>query len=84
MDATVWWTLLSLASIIALVLIGLRRWPGWALFTLVNVLWVVYSAAYDERWIMIVVNALFVVVSAYFTYSWRKTALDERSTVSVL
>lgn len=79
MDATVWWTLLSLASIVALVLIGLRRWHGWALFTVVNVLWIVYSAIYDESWIMWVVNVLFVAVSAYFTYDWRRTGTRLRS-----
>ena len=75
------WSVLSVIFIIALVIIGMRRWEGWMFASIINVGWIIYSVVDGVRVVELVIHALALVVSVIFWLRWNREqkALDEQA-----
>ena len=76
------WSVLSIFIIIALVIIGMRRWEGWMFASIINVGWIIYSLVDGVRVVELVIHALALVVTVIFWLRWRaeQKVLDEQAT----
>jgi hypothetical protein len=74
------WSVLSVIFIIALVIIGLRRWEGWMFASIINVGWIIYSVVDGVRVVELVIHSLALVVSVIFWLRWNREqkVLDEQ------
>ena len=74
------WGVLSVIFIVALVVIGLRRWEGWMFASIINVGWVIYSLVDGVRVLELVMHALALVVTVTFWLRWNREqkVLDEQ------
>jgi hypothetical protein len=66
------WSVLSVIFIVALVIIGLRRWEGWMFASIINAGWIVYSVVDGVRVVELVIHALALVVTVVFWLRWRR------------
>ena len=75
------WSVLSVIFIIALVIIGMRRWEGWMFASIINVGWIIYSVVDGLRVVELVIHALALVVSVIFWLRWNREqkVLDEQA-----
>jgi lysylphosphatidylglycerol synthetase-like protein (DUF2156 family) len=75
------WSVLSVLLLVALVIIGLRRWEGWMFASIINLGWIVYALVDGVRVVELVIHALALVVTVIFWLRWNREqkVLDEQA-----
>lgn len=73
------WGVLSAFYLVALVIIGMRRWEGWMVASLTNVGWIFGSVVDGVRAVELVFSVLGLVVTVVFWLRWHREqrVLDE-------